>query len=232
MIDKKTEDKLEGKSEEVSKEKEENTGNSFLIWTGALVGLLIIGILIGVYQSNQIVKADDLELYTYNSFDFVKQGNLWKTTLYKHSFTNETNANVQEIPFYANYDPRSVENISLNGNVISLVNGTDKLVLTYDPKFGQDISLSGIEIGKILVSFYNWDSEKIKAGVNVIGDNSGFPYYDCNNATEDVKVINYKFGNETSITQMGNCFNVVAKESNDIVKASDLIMYRLLGIIQ
>lgn len=210
---------------------ENNNGKSFMILIGIFVGLIAIGLVIGILRNsgNEVV---DNEFYEYNGFTFTKSDTLWQTTVFKYNFKNESHAAVQEIPFFANYGPRDVENISIEADVSQIANQTKNLVLTFDPTFGQSISLAGIEIGKVLVSFYGWQSDRIIVGVNSINDTSGFPYFDCNNATNGTKVINYNFGNETKVVQTGDCYEIFAEEHEDIIKASDLIMYQLLGIIK
>lgn len=216
----------------ITEKVETNSGKIFLIWVGIIIGLFVVAIGFGAYQANRTINVEDIEMYDYNGFSFSKQGVLWKTTVYKYSFINDTNANMQEVPFFSNYDPKSIEHISLSGDVSQIINETTKIFLSFDTAFGQSMSLAGIEIGKVLVSFYNWKADKIIVGINVDEPGSGFPYIDCSNATNGAKVIKFNFGNDTSITQDGDCYQVLAKESKDIVRAADLIMFKLLGIIK
>lgn len=211
---------------------ENNSGRSFLIISGLVIGLIVIALLIGKFNQGSVDDIIDSEIYEYNGFSFSKSGSLWETMINKYTMINDTSAQVQEIPFFANYGPKEIENISYEGDLMQIINQTKKLILTFDPAFGSQISFAGIEIGKVLVSFYNWKSESVVVGINVEDESIGFPYADCNNATNGTKVINFNFANVTKIVKNDDCYNVFANKSRDIVKAADVIMYNLLGIMK
>ena len=218
----------------LTKEEEKKDTRNLLYLIGGLVLIVAVFIIIIVVRKHDpvVVTIDELHAanlegklppevgYMYNGFSFVKYENLWYSQLAK-------NATVYDVSF--NYDPKSVEDIPVEGNLIRDFVKDKRMYITFDPT-GDYLSYVGVANFGLSRSLawafgYNMTAGCTKnvttacqqAGIVLCGD-------------PDKAVIYFKEANETKVVLDGTCVTVQGA-GPEIVRAKDRLLMRWYGMM-
>ncbi|HLP79837.1 MAG TPA: hypothetical protein VK158_04340 [Acidobacteriota bacterium] len=230
--------------EELIKLQSEVAANNrrFLILVGVML-LLVVGVLVTVQfvTSNRDVytyddavaktmagKESDLN-YMYRDFVFARadKESLWQTRIIH-------NDSAYILTSY--YSPRELENISIPDYTWKFIIGRKAMILTLASNLDsyvngpQKAAVGAIEVGKVLGKRYgilNMDTMSA-----VTADPTGAaPVANCDNVTASTGVIVFQLGNETRISTLGTCVIVQGATPEDLVRASDRLMFHVAGIM-
>lgn len=217
-----------------TKEEEKKDTRNLLYIIGGLILVFAIFIAISVLrnQGPKVVTIDDLHTanlagqlppevgYVYNGFSFVKYENLWYSQLAK-------NATVFDVSF--NYDPKSVEDIPVEGSLMRDFVEDKRIYITFDPT-GNYLSYVGVAnygLSRSLAWAFGYNmtagctknvtSACQKAGVVLCGE-------------PDKAVIYFKEANETKVMLDGTCVTVQGA-GPEIVRAKDRLLMRWYGMM-
>lgn len=162
-------------------------------------------------------SSDETQSYKYNGYTFKKVDSSWMTY-------------IGETPYQLNNDPRSLESIKISGNLNkNELNSAQKIYLTYNPEEMPTQSIIALQtrISSLLKSniFFTLSCTK---DIPICQD---AVLKTCNNATSIEKVIEVTKANETAINYINNCLTIQT-ESKDLIKATDRITWKLLGVMQ
>ena len=200
----------------------ENEPNSnILIWTFAIIGILILGIfLIRVFYDPEPVRPG-VPMVEYNNWEFEYYDGLWWTAWQRE--------NIQFI-LSLRYNPVQTLNITVSGE-ISPTFERDTIYISFDPTAEKHtyVALAAAELTLNLAR---------AIGVNTIAacTNDGHPA--CENRpivncdSENVSVIVLSETNNTAgISLQGDCMTLHGKEL-ELVRSVDRMVYTFYGIIR
>jgi hypothetical protein len=217
---------------ESPEEKKKNTKN-LLIVIGFVVLMFLLFYFLVFFgrQEKNVMTVDELHEanlagrlepekgYVYNGYSFVKFGDLWYSRLQK----NDT---VYDITF--NYDPKSVENISVSGQLEGGFKRDGIVHITFDPT-GNDlkyVAVSNYGLSRSLARAFGYNitaacTKNItaacqKAGVVLCGEPGN-------------SVIYFKEDDKTEITLKGTCVTVQGR-GEEIIRAKDRLLLRWYGV--
>ncbi|MFC1648515.1 hypothetical protein ACFL1B_03570 [Nanoarchaeota archaeon] len=123
------------------------------------------------------------------------------------------------------FHPVAVENIRLPAEVISALQPSPVITLTFDP-YSDDIET--IELVKYQLDM-NLD-KVIYPGVINSSELYGYPILSCANASPQFPMIYLETSNTTKTTYENGCVIIQARES-DLLRSAERIMYEILGVI-
>ncbi|MBI4454035.1 hypothetical protein HY636_05315 [Candidatus Woesearchaeota archaeon] len=131
-----------------------------------------------------------------------------------------------------NYHPSFLEKINVSDDVISTLNNSKMIYITFEPtdKYIKNVELMRFQIRD---SFLNEFNMYPFVGVtNNTGNYQALPFIDCNNATQFVPVIYIKSYNETLILNENNCIYLYASGGVEFNAILDRIRYGLYGVMK
>ena len=157
--------------------------------------------------------------YMYNGYSFVKFGELWYSQVKKNSTT-------YDITF--NYDPKSVENITVDGQLTTQFTKGKHIYITFDPE-GRDlkyVAVANFGLTRSLAWAFNYN---MTAGCtkNVTMACATAGIVTCED--KDKAVIYFKEANETSIILSSSCVTLQGT-GPELVRAKDRLLMRWYGI--
>jgi hypothetical protein len=217
-----------------TKEEDKKDTRNLLYVIGVVVLIVVIFIAVFVlYKPGpQVVTIDDLHAanlagelppevgYLYNGFSFIKYENLWYSQLAR-------NTTVYDVSF--NYDPKSVEDIPVEGKLVRDFVKDKRIYITFDPT-GDYLSYVGVAnfgLSRSLAWAFGYNmtagctknvtSACQKAGVVLCGD-------------PDKAVIYFKETNETKVILDDTCVTVQGM-GPEIVRAKDRLLLRWYGMM-
>ena len=163
-----------------------------------------------------IFGGSDNQTYRYNDIKYTYVNNIFVFKI-----------NDKQV-FFRN-DPEYIENIDIDNSIINSVSNTKLVYLTYDPinNMSGVIDQARFEISQELGSHFD-----IFTVNGAVVENPTLPLVTCDNATQDVPVIDMRKGNETRITKEGNCIVFEAKSGFEMLELKDRLMYGVFGIIK
>lgn len=212
--------------------KETNTlKNDKILIVSILVLVILFGTIFYFIKNYRQPAAEIPESQNFNGFTFNKLGNVWVTNL---QLKDKITGNISQFEVMFHYTPAEVQYISTEKDTRNisvtpyLILNTDRIYITTDPDYPSTVVLGGVEIAKILASFYQ---KEVKSGLTKNSSNKVVPIITCENITSSQRVIFLKLGNETSITSQSGCIVVQGKTPTDVVKASERLTYELLKIL-
>jgi hypothetical protein len=136
-------------------------------------------------------------------------------------------------PYYLNLrnDPLSVENITVDGTINTRLYNDDYVIFTINPdaNLSSKVTIAAFEISKILSSedFYN----KTIVYARTMENKNDLPIASCYDGTDKATVVFFSLGSETKVYTDEYCIVVVGQTEDDIIRASDKLVYNLLGIM-
>ena len=170
--------------------------------------------------------------YEYNGYVFVRSQDSteWETRGFTQAGTPYS------IKSY--FGPRDVDYISMPNQTIIDIFAKPTVLISLDSNiddagFFPQATIGAIEISKILGTRNNLLNKRVVSGVaNPSNSTLNITVIDCSFVTANQSVIYYTMANETSITYQNGCTIVSAPDGSEFVKASDRIMFGLLGVIE
>lgn len=151
-----------------------------------------------------------------NGVKFVRSGNLWdfkfeKITLESYYNPNElsdinvsTADNLRYQEYILTSDPNAT---NITEEVYAIEQAKFELKEQMEQKLGVPVSLA-----------YTEEYEKQ-------------PIINCKDSTSFIAVIRFSYKNITRIEQTGNCVKVEAKDATDMIRARDLLFFKILGFV-
>ena len=192
-----------------------------LKWALIILGILLVALVITIYFWQQAKTSD--YFFTYNGFQFQQDQYGYKVTLY---------INDQSIPatIHVREDPRTLENITVEGDV-QVLRQKQQIYVTLDPEANltAKTTIGALEIDSIIDNPYLFN----------IPVSSSFtkPYLNntvrtCHDVTPQQGVILFQTGEETIVLENKGCIIVQGTTEDEIIRASDRLVYTLLKIMK
>ncbi len=163
--------------------------------------------------------------YTYHGLLFRKSGPLWKTDV-------RVKGRPEIFSFTFRYSPKEVEDIPADSGIKQYILGGKELYLTADSNIGSVPVIGMSNIGRLTGT---------RTGIFNIPTHGALTTYDsrynstpvvtCNDASDEIRVVWFKFGNQTRIINTGMCVIVEGKDGWELVRAADKISYIIMGIM-
>ena len=182
---------------------------------------LIIVIIILVTASFIIYKIRNRDNYNYKDFKVQKTSFGWSVLAF-----------VNDQPYLLNlrYDPKSVENITIDKNVRTQLLSKPTAYLTVNPDMKGTSVIAAVEIANIIsrkLGIFN--IETIGALTEYV--NNATPIITCNNITQKVNVIWLRTGLETKVFLEKECIIIQGTTEEEIARAADRLIYEVLTIV-
>jgi hypothetical protein len=181
-------------------------------YAGVMVSLFIAFIMI-TSIAGYIFSDTSVQQVKYNGIKFVQNVNGW-------------NANIQGKQYFFSYEPNQLDRINISesikfGNLVMID-------VTYD--------VNSTYAERIAESIYELDNILIQKGIFVrkgftVNNSFNLPILNCEDATPAVPVILFTYGNDTLITNLGNCIILEAADMNSFLPITDKLAYRIIGVI-
>ncbi|MEA3430430.1 MAG: hypothetical protein U9R08_04110 [Nanoarchaeota archaeon] len=215
---------------------EQNTGSIKYFGITILIIILIIAAIFSIRYcgskeeiiqiqnpSGQSVNIIASSMYSYNGFDF-SQGNdeLWYTYIKIDPKT--------EYYVRLHHGPVELESIPIEGDIDESFKNVNKVYLSFNPEgeYLNYITLSTGEIGTNFVKAFRISLEGA-CTVNKTKSCEDRPIITCD--TTDKPAIVFKESEETKVIMENNCITIQG-EGEEIVKASERLLYYLYGVMQ
>ncbi len=180
--------------------------------TQRFMGIFLIAImglsLVGIFSSN--LKADETE--EYKDYKFYPLNSIW-FTYYQG----------KQIAFQ--YLPQQVENISSIANIH--ITG-DKIYFLQDPNTNNISTTTAKQ--KLATILYEKNIRIVEACTQKENCPEDYPIKNCE--TLDSTAILFKSSNKTQITKQYMCYIIEADSSLNLFKATERLIYQMIGIIE
>lgn len=175
----------------------------------------IVLIMIGTSVSFVFFGFEQNEVEKYNGIKFTRVQDRWEAKI------NGKNAAFSFLP-------NEVENIPFV-DPAGRLQGKLEIDVTYDlnSTYKEAIALAQHQIGLTLAQ-YNIFARKGFTTNNTFS----LPVITCNDSTQNVPVIYFKYGNITGIHAENSCIIAEANANAGFIKAKDRLLYRILGVIK
>ncbi len=190
------------------KDKKEKTKWALIVFIiFIMIGTSVSFVLFDFQPQNDVIK--------YNGIRFVKYTDRWEATI---------NGNAAAFSFL----PNEVENVIVSGDSVKRLQDKYEIDFTYDlnSTYKEPIALAQHQMGLTLAA-YNIYLRKGFTGNNTYE----IPVISCKDSTENVPVVYFAYGNETSIHLEGDCIIAQGKENSDFIRLKDRILYGILKVI-
>ena len=153
----------------------------------------------------------------YNDITFTRKNDFWT-------------ANINKKEAFFNYFPTEVEYINISSEVTSRIKNTLEVDFTSDfnSTFKENIAFAQYQLAQMLNAHFNIYLRQGSTSKNEYN----LPVILCQNATKIVPVFYLKESNQTDIYFKNDCIVMEFKESSDIIKIKDRILYDLFNIIR
>lgn len=186
-----------------------------------ILGVVLLLLFLAIYFWQPSQNSD--YFFKYNGFQFQQDQNGYKLTLYIN------NQNVPAI-VHLREDPRTLEDIPVEGNVQAL-RTKQQIYVTLDPyaNLTGKTTIGALEIDAILDNPYLF-SIPVSSAFTVPFANATVKTCADVNATEGVILL--QTGEETLIHETQGCITVQGVTEEDIIRASDRLVYTLLKIME
>lgn len=207
----------------------ESVPTTFIVIIIVVIALLAVGAFF-IFSSDQ-----PLDYSQYNGFQFTKIGENWQTMV-------EMDSQLYEVPFYNH--PYDVVGVDYDDNVtsylmdvINTVKPPREIIIAIHPDSGSVPVLAGVNIARITGKFYGvrtssalyLEDDEIEAY-----NSTDLPVVNCNDSNFLTTIIHISINETTkSANFVGNhCILIGAGNGDDLLMVTDLIGYKLLGIMK
>lgn len=181
---------------------------------GLFIIFLMVSSILAIWQGG----TDTPELPQYNTYTFSIRGEYILTEI-------EGN----EVTF--RYHPQDLERISVGDDTRAWLKRAVRYHITFDPEDAWvqyiDILRMDIAANNFLEKFNRQFSDATTQPSTVYT----LPLITCQNATDTQPVLYFKKSNITTLTREGNCLLVEAATPEDLLKAKDVLIYMITGVI-
>jgi len=199
--------KLKQQSYKKSKKKSRKT----LIWTLILVGLMVasgFGIMLSSYSNGMEKKP-----YGDTMLKKGPQGWILEREAANYVFT---------------YHPEELEGLEMPKGTANMLKTAKFVYITFDPETRH---IQAIEEARFAMMDYLSHEFYPIAGIVKEDEQYNLPIIDCVNATTMIPVVKLVVGENTSITQEGDCVVATATPS-ELRPMAERIIYSILGVMQ
>ena len=211
---------------------DEISKNTKIIMGTFLIILVAFGIIFTITRlipkkDDSILTSSNADYCLENGYCFVKQGNMWYTQLQPVGQQKIYNLELR-------YDPKSVQEVSMEESVVKTILSSQEVYLTVDPNMTGQTVIAMIELGRIIGTKYNLFNIPT-AGALTSSDEGNQTIITCDDATQNSTVLWFKTGEETKIykaTSNPYCVIVQGTTEEDIMRAADRFVYQLVGILK
>lgn len=224
----------DGQEKEACPEENRRDNRNLLIAVGIVAAVFIIFIMIIMFYRPEegVMTIDDLhdanlegeldpsEGYMYDGFSFVRFGDLWYSQLQK-------GGTVYDVTF--NYDPRSVEDIPVEGVLTRGFVEGKRLYVTFDPTgdFLKYVAVANFGLSRSLAWAFGYDlTAGCTKNVTKACENAGVVL--CGDPGKSV--IHLKEAAEAKVILNSTCVTVQGA-GPDIVRAKDRLLLRWYGMM-
>lgn len=126
------------------------------------------------------------------------------------------------------YFPGDIEQINVSNSTIDLVKGKGYIIFTSDMHDTLNETIATLE--------YNSDKMlrdlgKTQMSFGYTNQFTGRPTITCANATAGMPIIYVKKGNETSISNEGNCVVIQARQQDEMLAAYERVLDIMVGVM-
>ncbi len=154
--------------------------------------------------------------YNSYSFTFVPSQNIWIAKI-----------NGRQAAF--SFLPQDVEGISAFEDISNRLNGKFEIDATSDSNstYKEAIALAQHQMGLTLLTYNLY----LRKGFTT-NNTFNLPIITCDDATANVPVIYFRYGNSTNIHIEDNCIIAEASTNIDFIKVKDKLLYVILGVMK
>lgn len=184
-------------------------------------GLIIFIVFIMIGTSVSFVffgfsPATEKAKYNGISFTFIPRDNIWIAKI-----------NGREAAF--SFLPKEAESVLAFDDSFRGLQGKFEIDVTYDlnSTFKEAIALAQHQMGLTLGAYNIY----IRKGFTT-NNTFNLPIITCNDATLNVPVVYFRYGNATNIHAENNCVIAEANTNADFVKVKDRLLYGMLGVMK
>ena len=174
-----------------------------------------------LHQANTEGKLDPDEGYLYNGYSFIKFGDLWYSQLKK-------NNTIYDVTF--NFDPKKVENITVEGQLTTDFVKDRHIYITFDPEgsYLKYIGVANYGLSRSLAWAFQYN---MTAGCtkNVTRACQDAGIVTCEDS--DKAVIYFKEDAETKITLDKTCVTIQGSGA-EFIRAKDRLLLRWYGMME
>lgn len=135
-------------------------------------------------------------------------------------------------PYYINtaYSPDNIKGIAINFDIKGFLREKQIAYVAIDPNqnlTGQT-TVAAMELNNIIEPFF--DMPVYSAFIKAYEKDKDYIIKTCPSQNNTEAIFLFRLGDETKILKDGNCIILQAEEQESLIKESDAIIFRLLGI--
>lgn len=193
----------------------------FLKYLFLIMGIALLGLILFSLQW-QTTKTSSF-LFTYNGFKFQADNYGYKLQLYVNQQPLPASVHLRE-------DPRTLENISVEGD-IQILRQKKQIYVTLDPytNLTGKTTIGALEIDSIIDNPYLFNIP-VSSSFTKPYLNNTLRTCDDVNATEGVILL--QLAEKTSVREDKGCIYVEGITEDDLIRASDRLVYTLLKVMK
>lgn len=152
----------------------------------------------------------------YNGISFVNNNNIWVAKV-----------NGREAAF--SFLPKDVEGVAALDDSIRRLHGRFEIDVTYDlnSTHKESIALAHHQMGLTLATYNIF----VRKGFTT-SNTYNIPVITCDDATLNVPVVYFRYGNSTNIHAEKDCIIAEAASGADFIKVKDRLLYGILGVMR
>ena len=194
--------------------------------SGIIIFFLILLVVFAVFIFwGERNKIDEI-VFSYNGFD-VQRVDSGAIPLYKIKLF--INKGQEPYTISVRYDPRGLENISIEANLKNKIL-KNELFVTMDPNATGLTVIAGTEISKIIGSPFLFNVPTHGALLRSAGNNA--PVRTCSDVNTTMAVIKLQKGSENKIFSEGDCVVVEGTDEANLIKSADRLSLTILGVMK
>lgn len=186
-----------------------------------IIGLIIAGVMLRNYNANK---------YTYNNFNFYKEGNLWQTVI-------EREGALTVVPFH--YHPTDLESYIFEPGIEYVFSGFNGTVfITLDPNLNSTVVKAGIQVARITGERFDILNIPTFSAITNFPDDfvpgnetNGSRIITCQDADNETIVVWLKKGSVNAVYSNGNCVIIEGVDEEALVMGAEKLNYVILGIM-
>jgi len=172
-----------------------------------------------------IAGCSDPNRYVYNGYTITKHEFGWAATVY-------AGPNEQPHIVYLHHGPKELEDIQSENPKSRIINAK-QIYATFSPSMpGASTALAVIDVVKVTGTNPQWGILKIPTKPTITEPDGINEVKTCDDASNLNSVILFKLGDKTKIYAENNCVIIEAENEEDLIKASNRLVYELLGVIE
>jgi hypothetical protein len=173
-----------------------------------------------MHQANMDGKLDPAEGYIYNGYSFINFGGVWYSQVKK-------NNTIYDVTF--NFDPKNVENITVDGKLTSDFVKNKHIYVTFDPEghYLQYVGVANYGLSRSLAWAFSYNmTAACTKNITKACETAGV--VTCDDV--DKAVVYFKEAEETKVILGDNCVTVQGA-GPEIVRAKDRLLLRWYGMM-